>query len=91
MTHCFALEMGKGHLFDWWTNTCENDPMEFEASKVLRRLGVLGVGDVLRGLHIQEQGWHPGERNHLATLLDLYKDDFGTSSSVTSLSLRGKL
>ena len=91
MKHCFALETGKGHLSDWGTNTCENDPMEFEASKVLRRSGVLGVGDVLRGLHIQEQSWHSRERNHLTTLLDLYKDDFGTSSSVTRLSLRGKL
>ena len=91
MTHCCALEAGKGHLSDQWTNTCENDPMEFEASKVLQRSGVLGVGDVLRGLHIQEQGWHPWERNHLTTLLDLYEDDFGTSSLFTHLGLRGKL
>ena len=91
MTHCCALETGKGHLSDWWTNTCVNDLMEFEASKVLQRSGVFGVGDVLRGLHIQEQSWHPGERNHLTTLLDLYEDDFGASSSVTRLGLRGKL
>ena len=64
--------------------------MEFEASKVLRRSGVFGVGDVLRGLHIQEQSWHPRERNHLTTLLDLYEDEFGPSSSVTHLSLRGE-
>ena len=83
--------MRKGHLSDRWTNTCENDPVEFEASKVLWRSGVLGVGDILRGLHIQEQSWCPGERNHLATLLDLYKDDFGARSSVTHLGLKGKL
>ena len=91
MTHCFTLETGKGHLFDQWTNTCVNDPMEFEASKVLQRSGVLGVGDVLSGLHIQEQGWYPGKRNHLTTLLDLYKDDLGISSSVTCLGFRGEL
>ena len=91
MTHCFTLEMGKGHLSDRWTNTCVNYPMEFEASKVLQRSGVLGVGDILSGLHVQEQGWHPWKRNHLTTLLDLYKDDLGTSSLVTHLSLRGKL
>ena len=67
MTHCSTLETGKGHLSDQGTNTRENDPMEFEASKILRRLGVLGVSDVLSGLHIQEQGWHVGERNHLTT------------------------
>ena len=89
--HCFTLEMGKGHLSDRWTNTCVNDPMEFEASKVSRRLGVLRVSDVLRGLHIQEQDWHPWERNHLTTLLDLYEDDFGASSLVTCLGWRGKL
>ena len=91
MTHCFTLEMGKGHLSDRWTNTCVNNLMEFEASKVLWRPGVLGVGDVLSSLHIQEQGWHPRERNHLATLLDLYEDDLGTSSLVTCLGLRGEL
>ena len=85
------METGKGHLSDRWTNTCVNDPMEFEASKVLRRSGVLGVSDVLSGLHIQEQGWHPRKRNHLTTLLDLYEDDLGTSSSVTCLGLRGEL
>ena len=62
MTHCFTLEMGKGHLSDRWTNTCENDLMELEASKVLRRSGVLGVGDVFSGLHIQEQGWQLAPR-----------------------------
>ena len=91
MTHCFTLETGKSHLSDRWTDTCVNNPMEFEASKVLRRSGVLGVGDVLSSLHIQEQGWHPGERNHLTTLLDLYEDDLGASSLVTCLSLRGEL
>ena len=65
--------------------------MEFEASKVLWRSGILGVGDVLRDLHIQEQSWDPRERNHLTTLLDLYEDDFGSSSSVAHLGLRGKL
>ena len=65
--------------------------MELEAPKVLWRSGNLGVGDVLRGLHIQEQSWHPRERNHLTTHLDLHKDDLGLSGSVACLSLRGKL
>ena len=91
MKHCFTLETGKGHLSDWWTNTCVNDSMEFEASEVLHRLGVLGVGDVLSALYIQEQGWHPWKRNHLTTLLDLHEDDHGTGSSVTRLGLRGEL
>ena len=91
MTHCFTLETGKGHLSDWWTNTCVNDLMEFEASKVLWRSGVLGISDILSSLHIQEQGWHPGKWNHLTTVLDLYEDDLGTSSSVTCLGLTGKL
>ena len=65
--------------------------MELEAPKVLWRLGSLGVSDVLRGLDIQEQSWHPGERNHLTTCLDLHKDDLGLSGSVAYLGLRGKL
>ena len=64
--------------------------MELEAPKVLWRSGNLGVGDVLRGLHIQEQSRHPGERNHLTTCLDLHKDDLGLSGSVACLGLRGK-
>ena len=65
--------------------------MELEAPKVLWRSGNLGVGDVLRGLHIQEQSWHPRERNHLTTLLDLHEDDLGFSSSVACLGLRRAL
>ena len=65
--------------------------MEPEAPKVLWRLGNLGVGDVLRGLHIQEQSWHPGERNHLTAHLDLHEDHLGLSGSVACLGLRGKL
>ena len=65
--------------------------MELEAPKVLWRSGNLGVGDVLRGLHIQEQSWYPGERNYLTTLLDLHKDHLGLSSSVACLGLRGEL
>ena len=65
--------------------------MKLEAPKVLWRLGSLGVGNVLRGLHIQEQSWHPGERNHLTTHLDLHEDDLGLNSSVAYLGLRGKL
>ena len=65
--------------------------MELEAPKVLWRSGSLGVGNVLRGLYIQEQSWHPGERNHLTTHLDLHKDNLGLSGSVARLSLRGKL
>ena len=91
MKHCFTLEMGKGHLSDRWTNTGVNDPMEFEAPEVLWRSGVLGVGDVLSGLHVQEQGWHPWKRNHLTALLDLHEDDLRAGSSVTHLSLRGEL
>ena len=83
--------MGNGHLSDRWPNTREDDPMELEVPKVLRRSGNLGVGNVLRGLHIQEQSRHPGERNRLTTLLDLHEDDFGTSSLVACLGLRGKL
>ena len=71
--------------------TRENDPMELEAPKVLWRSGSLGVGDIPRGLHIQEQSWHPGERNHLTTLLDLHEDHLGLSSSVACLGLRGEL
>ena len=52
-----------------------------EAPKDLWGSGNLGVGDVLRGLHIQEQGWHPGERNYLTTCLDLHKDHLGPSCS----------
>ena len=73
------------------SDTHENDPMEPEAPKVLWRSWNLGVDDVLRGLHIQEQSWHPGERNHLPTLLDLHKDHLGLGSSVANLGLRGKL
>ena len=65
--------------------------MELESPKVLWRSGSLGVGNVLRGLHIQEQSWHPGERNHLTTCLDLHKDDLGLIGSVACLDLRGKL
>ena len=65
--------------------------MELEAPKVFWRLGSLGVANVLWGLHIQEQSWHPGERNHLTTHLDLHKDDLGLSGSVACLGLRGKL
>ena len=65
--------------------------MELEAPKVLWRSGNLGVSDVLRGLHIQEQSWYPGERNYLTTLLDLHEDHLGLSSSVACLSLRGEL
>ena len=86
-----TLEMGNGHLCDWWTNTCENDPMEPEAPEVLWRSGNLGVGNVLRGLHIQGQSLHPRERNHLTTILDLHKDHLGLSGSVACLGLRGKL
>ena len=53
--------------------------------------GNLGVGDVLRGLHIQEQGWHPRERNHLTTCLDLHKDHLGPGGSAAHLGLRGEL
>ena len=65
--------------------------MESEASEVLQRLGVLGVGDVLSGLYIQEQGQNPWKRDHLTVLQDLHKDDLGAGSLVTPLSLRGEL
>ena len=91
MKHCFTLEMGKGHLSDRQTSTCVNDPMELEASEVLRRPGFLGVGDVLSSFHIQKQGWHPWKMNHLTALLDLHEDDHSAGSSVTHLGLRGKL
>ena len=45
----------------------------------------------MRGLHFQEQSWHPRERNHLTAHLDLHKDDLGLSGSVACLNLRGKL
>ena len=83
--------MGKGHLCGRWILTLESDLIELEAPKDLWGLGNLGDGDVLRGLHIQEQGWHPGERNHLTAHLDLHKDDLGPSGSVARLGLRGEL
>ena len=83
--------MGKGHLCGRWIITLESDLIELEAPKVLWRLGNLGVGDVFWGLHIQEQGWHPRERNHLTAHLDLHKDDLGLSDSVACLGLRGEL
>ena len=49
--------------------------MEPKAPEVLRRLGVIGVGDVLLGFHIKEQSWHSGEGDHLAALVDPHKGD----------------
>ena len=72
-------------------STRENDLMELEAPKVLWRLRNLGVNDVLRGLHSQEQSWYPRERNHLTTHLDLHKDDLGLSGLIACLGLRGNL
>ena len=71
--------------------TLECDLIELEAPKVLWSSGNLGVGDVLWGLHIQEQGWHPGERNYLTAHLDLHEDDLGLCGSVAHLGLRGEL
>ena len=61
--------------------------MTTKAPKVLWGSRSLGVGDFLRGLHIQEQGRHPGERNHLTTCLDLHKDHIGPGGSVACLGL----
>ena len=65
--------------------------MELEAPKVLWRSGNLGVSNVLRGLHIQEQSVHPRERNHLTTILDLHEDYLGLCGSVACPGLRGEL
>ena len=83
--------MGKGHLCGRRIPTLDSDLKELEAPKDLWGSGNLGVGDVLRGLHIQEQGWHPGERNHLTTCLDLHKDHLGPSGSAACFGLRGEL
>ena len=59
--------------------------------KPLKSCGGRGAGDVLRGLHIQEQGRYSGERNHLTTCLDLHKDHLGPGGSVAHLGLGGEL
>ena len=64
---------------------------QLEAPKVLWGSRSLRVGDVLRGLHIQEQGRYSGERNHLTTCLDLHKDHLGPGGSVAHLGLGGEL
>ena len=69
----------------------ESDLKELESPEDVWGSGNLGIGDVLRGLHIQEQCWHPEERNHLTTCLDLHKDHLGLSGSAAHLGLRGEL
>ena len=86
-----TLETGKGHLCERWIRILEGDLKELEAPEDVWRLGNLGVGDVLRGLHIQEQCWYPRERNHLTTCLDLYKDHLGLGGLAARLGLRGEL
>ena len=83
--------MGKGHLGSWRISSLKDDLKELETPKDLWGLGSLGIGDIFRCLHIQEQGWHPRERNHLTACLDLHKDHLGPSGSAARLGLRGKL
>ena len=83
--------MGKSHLCRWWIPSLKSDLKELETPKDLWGSGSLGVGDILRCLHIQEQGWHPRERNHLTTCLDLHKDHPGPSGSAACFGLRGEL
>ena len=82
---------GKGHLCSRWITSLKSDLKELKTSKDLWGSGSLGVGDILRCFHIQEQGWHPRERKHLTTCLDLHEDHLGPSGSAALLSLRGQL
>ena len=43
------------------------------------------------GVFTSRKCWHPGERNHLTTCLDLHKDHLGLSGSAAHLGLRGEL
>ena len=65
--------------------------MKPESSEVLRRPGLIGVGDMLLGFHVQEQGWHSWEGDHLAALMDPHKGDPSSGRSIAHLRLRGRL
>ena len=64
--------------------------MKSESSELLRRPGLIGVGDVLLGFHVQEQGWHSWKVDHLATLVDPHEGDLSSGHSIVCLGLRGR-